>query len=549
MKYFLYCRKSTESEDRQILSMDSQKKEAERAFSGRPDVQIIAVFEESRSAKQPGRPIFDSMLKRLERNEAEGIIAWHPDRLARNSVDGGQIIYMLDRGVLKDLKFVTFTFENSPHGKLLLSVLLGFSKYYVDALSENVKRGYRAKVEMGWRPGVAPIGYRNDRNTKTIVPDGEHFQTIRRLFQLALSSSYSVRTLLRVVSDEWGYRTPNDTRYGGRPLSRTTIYRILSNPFYAGQFLWNGKLYPGKHDPMLSMTEFQRLQKLLHGADTPKPQIHSFPFTGLIRCGSCGSLVTAEHKVNRFGARYTYYHCTWRTLPRCTERSIRAEELERQLGNFLRATQIDSQEHQGLVEKLRGQAKAHGTDLTSVLATIDRNIESVNGQIEELTTLRVRKHIDDDDYLARRRSLDAERTILAERKRDAAKATYWFEPAELLLSFNNRAIEWFRHGTNDTKRLIVKTIGSNPILTDRKLRIEAKCPFEYRVEEPKSPYWSEWCEYVRTRFTHQDPELLGIIANIYRIKAMLEEEAHTESPPLAADDAQESSTAIQDRAA
>jgi DNA invertase Pin-like site-specific DNA recombinase len=154
----------------QVQSIDAQLVEL-RNFAKTANIEIVDELIEKRTAKMPGRPIFNAMLDRIENGEAEGILSWNPDRLARNSVDGGRVIYLVDTGAIKALKFPTFWFEPTPQGLLMLNLSFGQSKYYVDALSENTKRGIKHKCRMGWYPSVAPLGYMNDVSTKTIKID------------------------------------------------------------------------------------------------------------------------------------------------------------------------------------------------------------------------------------------------------------------------------------------------------------------------------------------------------------------------------------------
>src|SRR3989338_1791600 len=182
-KFFLYARKSTDIEDKQILSIEAQITEL-RAFAKQNNLDIIEEFIEKQSAKIPGRPIFSAMLKKIENGEANGILSWHPDRLARNSVDGGKIIYLIDCGRIVTLKFPQFWFEPTPQGKFMLNIAFGQSKYYINSLSENVRRGLRQKVRRGEYPGPAPIGYINDPRTKTIAVDRKKTKIIKQTFEL-----------------------------------------------------------------------------------------------------------------------------------------------------------------------------------------------------------------------------------------------------------------------------------------------------------------------------------------------------------------------------
>jgi DNA invertase Pin-like site-specific DNA recombinase len=200
------------------LSIESQINELER-FAKKEQLRIVARFQESRSAKTPGRPVFTEVLQRIEKGEADGILAWHPDRLARNALDGGYVIHLLDGGKLQNLRFPTYTFENTSQGKFMLAIMFGQSKYYVDSLSENVRRGNRTKRERGWLPGRAPIGYLNvtsETGEKVIVADKERFPLLKQLWEMLLSGGYSVPQLLAIATEQMGLRTQKKKRVGGK---------------------------------------------------------------------------------------------------------------------------------------------------------------------------------------------------------------------------------------------------------------------------------------------------------------------------------------------
>ena len=182
-RYILYARKSTDVEDKQVLSIEAQLAEL-RKFAEDNQLTVVDTVIEKKSAKTPGRPKFGDMLTRIQNGEANGVLAWHPDRLARNSVDGGQLIYLLDQRKLADLKFQTFWFENTSQGKFMLNIAFGQSKYYVDNLSENTKRGLRQKVRRGEYPSNAPFGYYNDKRAKTIKVDKQQAPLVVAIFEM-----------------------------------------------------------------------------------------------------------------------------------------------------------------------------------------------------------------------------------------------------------------------------------------------------------------------------------------------------------------------------
>ena len=329
IKYIAYCRKSTDEKDKQIMSIEQQTEEL-KAFAQRENLEISEFLTEAETAKVPGRPVFNSLISLIEKGLIDGIVSWYPDRLARNSIDGGKIIYLVDTGKLQALKFPTFWFENTPQGKFMLSIAFGQSKYYVDNLSENVKRGLYFKLRRGDWPSYAPLGYKNDRNTRKIDVDPKEAKLVKIAFRKFASGEFSSMKDIRDLFFKNGV-----TRRNGKPLHFNQIREMLQRTFYYGLMTYHGETYEGKHKPLITKKLFDEVQKVMEKKYNRKPQKHDFAFTGFIKCKECGSYFTAEkHKKfypkTRGEVWYTYYRCV-KKKGVCSQKYLPEDELEKQL--------------------------------------------------------------------------------------------------------------------------------------------------------------------------------------------------------------------------
>jgi DNA invertase Pin-like site-specific DNA recombinase len=292
-----YSRKSSEQEDRQVLSLDSQENELHKLALALK-VKGLPILKEAKSAKAPGRPLFDDMVSKIESGEISRIFAWHPDRLSRNSVDTGKLVYLFDLGLLQEIVTPSQTFKNTPMDKFMLSMICNQAKMENDNKSINVVRGLKTKAEKGWLPSGAKPGYMNDKfaekGNKTTPTDPERFILIRKTWDLVLTGSYGPLQALRMLNEEWGYRIPKHKKICGKPMTRSYIYKMLTDPFYYGEFEYpvgSGILYKGKHQPMITKEEFDRVQIFLGVKGRPRPKTHEFTYPGLLRCGECNAMV------------------------------------------------------------------------------------------------------------------------------------------------------------------------------------------------------------------------------------------------------------------
>lgn len=337
LKYCLYARKSSESDERQAMSIGSQIKEMQM-MADREDLNIVEIKQESFSAKQSGfRPVFNELLHGLRNGEFNAILTWAPDRLSRNAGDLGSLVDLMDMNRLQRIRTFGQTFINTPNEKFLLMILCSQAKLENDNRGVNVKRGIRAKCEMGWRPGPAPIGYinRSYSGVKDMVLDNDRAPIVKEMFERSGLQKQSGRKIKDWL-DESGFTTK-----AGAQLSLSQIYRILTNPFYYGYFAYpaGGPLYKGLHQPLITKELYDIVRSRINTIvpdDKSAWGSKKFPFKHLLYCGACGSRLTIEEHYKKLvdgtKRRHVYYRCTKSTKdPDCKELSIKTSDITDQI--------------------------------------------------------------------------------------------------------------------------------------------------------------------------------------------------------------------------
>ena len=476
-KFYLYARKSSEEEDRQVLSIEAQINEL-REFAKKEGLEVVDEFTEAKTAKEPGRPIFSFMLKQIEKGLADSILAWHPDRLARNSVDGGRVIYLVDLGEIVDLRFPTYRFDNTAQGKFMLSIAFGQSKYYVDNLSENVKRGLREKVRRGQWPGAAPIGYLNDYKSHTIIVDREKAPFVRKIFEIYASGDYSLKELLR-QTHRWGLLGRS-----GKPIRECGLSTILNNPFYYGVMRFKGELFDANHPPLVSKKLFDRTQEVLR--KKAKPIKHGqvkFAFTGLMTCGECGASITAELQKGLI-----YYRCT-KKVTKCGQKFLREEALLKQINKAILKVFIDNETKNKIINGLEELQNNESKASSSLSRQVQDELEAFDTKIERLIDLYIAKELSQAEYLKKKAKLVNEKKELQERLGEIEKTSgSWLEPAKEFITSCNRAGSVAWQANPAAKREFLKNLGSNFKIFNRNLLFSTAYPYsqvakKYRYED------------------------------------------------------------------
>lgn len=485
-RFFLYARKSTEGEEKQALSIESQVTEMHH-LAKRFEVEIVREFHEARSAKEPGRPVFNEMIEALKRGEADGIITWKLDRLARNALDQGTVQYLLQKAVIKRIITSEKTFLPEDN-VLLMNVELGMANQYIMDLRRNVMRGNKTKLEKGWLPGRPPIGYLNHKESKTIHIDPERFSKVQALFSKFLTGNYTPRQLLDVARDELHLTAVVKPKSPIKKMDRSYIYKILRDPFYAGVIVRAGQTYQGSHERMISLFEHQRILALLNKQKKSQSAVKTKPkelfiLSGMIKC-LCGRMVTAYQVKKSSGKRYSYYACSRKSCHtdgvKCAEPIVTASIVEAKAMDIVSRIALPVP----LADWIKAWAK-HGHMYESFLGQLEleglnREQERLAKRLRSLTTNLLDEVIERDVYQLEKSKTSSELSAVETRLALNMERLKEWERAACDAMDLSKVISTIYSDTDDhdIKRLILKAVGLTFVLKNKELDITIKRPFK-----------------------------------------------------------------------
>ncbi len=483
-QYFIYARKSEEAEDRQVQSIGDQLQIAEE-LKARLNITTKETFSESRSAKMPGRQEFNRMIEAIDNmGGIQGIIVWKLNRLFRNPEDEGKIRQRLSDGRIKEIITPSKTYYEAD-SDFIMAVEGAQAQRFIRDLREDTARGIKSKLNKGIAPILAPPGYKNDitkrQGERDIVPDPVQFPLVKLLFEHYMTGNYSVQQLY-FKAQELGVRSSR-----GKIVSKTQLYQMLRNPFYTGiRFIYGGKLYTnGIHQRMITDAEFDLIQGILDGRSKPRAEVHTDLLTGLMRCGECGRMITAEVQTKQYkngtSQTFVYYRCTkkWKGK-KCSQPYVPAKKLEEQVINYLESITLSAPFAEWAIKWLKVMHANQEEIRTAKYKAVEQSYNEVVKKINRVVEMTLSEMLTTEEGMEMKKTLEQEKQkLLQELSQMDTHVSDWSTLAIQTFDFVKNIRERFTNGTIEQKKTILRLIGSNLIIIDKKIDITIRNPFEY----------------------------------------------------------------------
>lgn len=503
MKYFylIYCRKSTESEDRQVASIESQY-DVLRDLAKQKGLEILQYFSESKSAKKPGRTEFNKMIELIRsRDDIKGIVCWKLNRLSRNPQDSGVLRQMLSDKTLTEIVTFNKTYLEAD-SDFLMAIEDAQSQRFIRDLKEDTLRGINAKLDKGHAPIFAPVGYMNNKamnqGEKTISPHPIYFELMKKIFSLALTGNYSLQKLTDKAKD-MGIINNLD-----RPISVKQMAKIIHNVFYTGRFVYGKILYQGSHTPMLSDNEFDAIQDVISRNSRPRKVKHEHPLSGFIKCAYCGYGIVMEHKIKKSGWSKVYAKCANRYNNvlghKCPQKFLTADNLESQVKDFLSSITLKQSFVEWAVKAVRESEKLDRSFRDAKSEALRKKHGELEARLNNLQDTwlssenKDRSLISNEDYVVIKQKYLIDKTkVYTELKKLDLNFNSWSDFLVDTYNFSLNCKKLWDTGNIEDQKLILSIIGADLRLKDDTLSITPDTHFEalkqltsHQSIEPKS---------------------------------------------------------------
>lgn len=469
MKAVLYARVSSREQEKEGFSIPAQVKLLEE-YAKRNGFELVDHFVEAETAKKAGRTQYNKMLGYLQGvKEPHCILVEKTDRLYRNFKDYVRLEELdVDVHLVKE---GTILGKNSKsQDKFVHGIKVLMSKNYIDNLSEEVKKGQREKAEQGHFPVYAPYGYRNNRETKRIDVNGLQAPFVKRAFGLYSSKEHSLDSLRERLYEEGYLYNPSQKR-----IPRASLEKLLKNQIYMGDFIWDGRYYKGKHDPLIPVALFEKVQGILHDKTKGQRTVREFQFTGLMTCAKCGRAVTAEIKKGT----YIYYHCA---NMKCEQRgkNVREEQIEAQIMEFLAGFKLDTEHLDWIVCALKDSLTTQKAFHSESVATQQAQLLKLQVKMEKIYEDKLENLITHEFWYRKHQDYQQEQQrllrVLEEHKKGAAS---YLECGIEVIELAQRALESYKKRSNTERRRLLRFISSNYLLDGQEVRPVLNKAFEH----------------------------------------------------------------------
>lgn len=474
MKVVIYARVSSKEQEETGYSLPAQEKLL-KEYALRKGFEIAKIFSVSESASgKHQRKVFAEMLDYVRKNNIKIIVCEKVDRLTRNLRDGVKINEWMNEDPEREIHFVkegcVLTRDSRSHEKFIWNIKVSVAQFYTDNLSEEVKKGQMEKIRQGWLPTKPPLGYKTvgEKGHKIHVIDEEKAPLIRKMFELYATGNYSLKKLVQIMYEE-GLRTRS-----GNKLCKSRLAKLLSDPFYYGGIRWNGQIYQGKQEPLISKELFERVQMILKRKATPKYRKHFPLFRGLIKCDECGGLITWEtHKGHWYGHCNHYRNCSQKAW-------VRQEKIEEQLLPYfekitIRNPRIAEWIKKALKESHQDEIEYHN----KAIEELNRRYEQIQRRLNILYDDKLDGKITSDFYEQKfnQYTQEKEEIVVSIEKHSRAQTEY-FELGVNILELSQKAKEIYQKATIEQKRTLLGLVFSSLRLNEGKLKVSFSKPFE-----------------------------------------------------------------------